>query len=206
MYQFAVILFLIIPALYACRILFKKRIRFHNVSDLYISGLRKELAALKNVRQNNFFEHLFHLKHLLYHFTIILALIMILTGFIPAAFFGMHLSGIFLLIHVLTAPFFCVAIALLILLYANQHTFTEEDKNKGSLILYSKISFWVFAFFSIPAILSIAFSLFPLFGSEGLENLFLLHQISVLFLSLSLLVHSCCLIISTVKIHSSEIL
>lgn len=206
MYQLIIVIFIIIPAIYLGRISYKRGIRFRNLYQAFFNGLKGEIKSAMNLSITDFTGQLIHLKKILYYLTFMLASILILTGFIPVIFLGKHLFGVFLLIHVLIAPFFCLSVTLLILLYANQHTFRKEDKRNVNNILYQKISFWVFSFFSIPAILSIAFSLFPIFGTDGLDNLLLVHQISVLFLTLSLLVHSYCLINSTVQNRTTKIL
>lgn len=205
MYQFIVFVFIIIPSIYLGRSLYKRGAKFKKIYNLFITGLKGELKAIRNFTLTNFMSQLFHLKRILYYLTIMLSLILILSGFIPVIFLGEHIYGIFLLIHVLVAPLFCITTALLILLFANQHTFNKQDNEKSSPVLYQKISFWVFAFFSIPAIFSIALSLFPIFGTEGLDNLVLLHQISVLFVTLSIIIHSYYLIISNTKDNTFRI-
>ncbi|PKL81593.1 MAG: hypothetical protein CVV24_14445 [Ignavibacteriae bacterium HGW-Ignavibacteriae-3] len=206
MYQFIAFAFIIIPAVYLGRTLYKRGVKIKSIYDAFFNGLKIEFKAIRNFTLANLMDQLFHLRRILYFLTVILASILILTGFIPVILLGKHIFGIFLLIHVLVAPFFCITTALLILLFANQHTFLMKDYEISSLELYQKISFWVFAFFSIPAILSVALSLFPIFGTDGLGNLLLLHQISVLFLTLSLILHSYFLIISITENNTVKIL
>ncbi len=200
MYGLFVFLFLILPAVYLAYLLNKRGFAFKYLHRIYLRALKEEAKSFSRFTFKHFGGFLPHAKRILFYFTAALALILIVTGFIPPLI-GKHLYGIFLLVHILAAPFFCAALALLILLFAGQHSLGKEDifRLKGfsfkdlhlnAHIIIRKISFWVFAFFSIPAIASIALSLFPIFGTEGLDNLLLIHQISVLFLALSFFFYS----------------
>jgi len=208
MYQIAIIVLIILPSLYFGGKLYRGGIRFKDIYAAFLNSWNAEIYGFRENKRDNFSRSLTHLKQVLYYITVILALILMLTGFIPAALLGKHLFGIFLLIHVLAAPFFCLSSALFVLMSANQNSFSKTDldlilngswktRGAGSFTLYRKISFWTFSFFSIPAIFSIALSLFPIFGTDGLNNLLMLHQISVIFLTLSFLAHSYCLLNST---------
>jgi hypothetical protein len=213
MYQLTVFIFIVLPAFYLGRNLFLLGVKVKDVYKASFSVLKNELNGVRANGGDRLMKTLYGLKRILYYTTIFLALILILSGFIPVLL-GKHLFGIFLLIHVLAAPFFCLSAALLILFSANRNSFSmmdldhlrKKETDKGdTFIVYQKISFWVFSFFSIPAIMSIALSLFPVFGTEGLSNLLLFHQISVLILTLSLLVHSYFQIILYLKNDSAKI-
>lgn len=176
----------------------------------FIWGLHKKRYSITGVRSfflNHLadFLHLFsspendrqHSLHIIRRFLLIsnglLFASLLLTGFIPVIFFGHHLSGWLLIIHVTIAPFFIFILALTALLFAWQKFFDKKDLTFLSSMgdkrqvqaadrFVSKLSFWLFLFFSLPAVLSIVLSMYPLFGTEGLEYLLFMHQYSVLIL------------------------
>jgi cytochrome b subunit of formate dehydrogenase len=143
------------------------------------------------------------LRGLVYLLTLALFLILALTGFIPVVFFGGHVSGVLLLIHATAAPLFALSLALLSLLWAHRQRFSEENWDATRDLVarkrvepdrlrdvVRKVCFWLILFFSLPLILSIILGVFPLFGTEGQENLVLLHGISALLLTTTAVIHT----------------
>ena len=143
------------------------------------------------------------LRGLFYLLTLALFLILAITGFVPVVFFGGHLTGILLLVHVTAAPVFALSLALLSLLWAHRQRFTAENWETITTLaarkhvapdrlgdLGRKICFWLILFFALPLILSIILGVFPLFGTEGQESLVLLHGISALLLTITAVVHT----------------
>jgi hypothetical protein len=130
----------------------------------------------------------------------VLALLLSATGFLPAVLFGSHLSGILLVIHVTLAPLFAVSLAALALLWAHRLQFDAEDwqiversgsrdvRPKEALVRFSlKAGFWTLLGVSLPLMLTIILSLFPLYGTEGETLLIRLHAYSALLFMLTAL-------------------
>lgn len=130
--------------------------------------------------------------------TIILFAIMFSSSIIPYGILGDSLTGIFLLIHVTFAPVFSLSLALSFLFYANAHKLIILDfqnlklnlkSNKiifdNSLILsLIKILFWVICLFSISLLLSIIFTFFPIWGTDGQNLLLSIHAFSGLIITI----------------------
>jgi hypothetical protein len=133
------------------------------------------------------------LRKLFYSLTAALFFVLAVTGFIPVIF-GIHLTGVLLIIHVTVAPFFVLSLMFTILLWAHhkqfdirdfEYVFGNNPTNRLGVqknLLWQKVGFWSFLVFSIPAILSIILGMYPLFGTDGQENLLDVHRYSVLIL------------------------
>jgi hypothetical protein len=143
------------------------------------------------------------LRGLFYLLSLALFVLLALTGFLPVVFWGGHLSGVLLLIHVTAAPLFALSLAGIALLWAHRHRFTEENWDTIKDLsarrhvervhlhdLVRKVCFWLVLFFALPLILSIILGVFPLFGTDGQETLVLLHGLSALLLTITAVVHS----------------
>jgi hypothetical protein len=121
--------------------------------------------------------------------------ILAISGIIPVVILNKHISGVFLIIHVTIAPVFVVALAMTAFFWAHFKQFNLSDfqfinnlrdKNHTNHQSYYqhpfllKVYFWVFLAFSVPAALSMIFSMFPFFGTEGQIALFNIHQYTAL--------------------------
>ena len=164
---------------------------------------------------SGFKEDLF--KRLRYFFisvSLILFLLLALTGFIPVLILGERLSGLLLIIHVTIAPFFVVALMLTAVFWAHFQQFAHSDSiylkelrlkkekqnpSKNTQIFWQKLCFWLFLVFSVPAILSIIVSMFPFFGTDGQIALLDIHRYSVLILMVISLFYSDVLMRSNIK-------
>ena len=134
------------------------------------------------------------LSNFLFVLTSIFFIVLALTGFLPILIFGGHLSGILLIIHVTTAPLFVLSFMLTLVFKAQRKQFTQDDfkylndkwilKNATNISeqFNQKLCFWLFAVFSLPAILSMVLSMYPLFGTGWQVAMLNLHQFSVLVL------------------------
>lgn len=124
-----------------------------------------------------------------------LLLILALTGFLPVIVLGTHLSGLLLVIHVTAAPLFAVSLSALALLWAHRLRLDESDwqvalgsgkresHGKDALVrLALKVGFWLSLTLSLPLMLTVILSLFPLFGTRGETLLIRLHGYSALLL------------------------
>lgn len=143
------------------------------------------------------------LRGLFYLLTLAVFLVLAITGFIPVVFWGGHLTGVLLLVHVTAAPIFALSLAILSLLWAHRQRFSEENWGTVKELsarkpveadrveeLGRKICFWLILVFAIPLILSIVLGVFPIFGTDGQESLVLLHGISALLLTITAVIHT----------------
>lgn len=143
-------------------------------------------------------------RYALYNLTAFFFAVLALSGFIPIIFFGGHLSGIVLIIHVSAAPFFVFSLMLFLLFRAHFQQFDGDDftalkalweKGKRAdwkkmpVQTIDKLLFWLFAVIALPAILSMIFSMSPFIGTEGQQWLLNLHRYSVLLLLIMAALH-----------------
>jgi hypothetical protein len=124
-------------------------------------------------------------------------IILALTGLIPVILFGESMGGLFLIMHVTIAPFFVLALMFSTIFMGHFQQFDNSDynnlkklrvkkeiKNPDNYLhhVLSKLCFWFFLVFSVPAILSIILSMFPYFGTEGQIAMLNIHRYSTLVL------------------------
>ena len=146
-------------------------------------------------------------KRLVYVLGIASFIILILTGFLPILFTGNSLTGVALLLHVVVAPVFAVCIAIVGIIWADAHRFvpgelrnrfglvTEKNNGKSSKKQVNsvgrKITFWLVLLLSLPVMVSMILSMYPLFGTHGQEVLLNLHGYSALFLVIACVASFC---------------
>ncbi len=169
----------------------------------FLSQLKGDLKKIKSWKTNNIKDSLSLIRLVSYYISVFLFLTMALSGFLPFVFMEKNLTGFSLLIHVTAAPLFSVTYAVFILLSAFKFQFGKTDylyvfkrdtiddskeyeHAKDSLVL--KSAFWISAAVSVPVILSIILTLFPLFGSDEINSLISLHGYSVLILTISFVI------------------
>jgi hypothetical protein len=131
-------------------------------------------------------------------------ILLALSGFIPTLLFGDHLSGTLLILHVTAAPFFVLSLMLFLLFRAHFQQFdaddfsalkTFRDERKSAELkklpvqTMDKLLFWLFAVITLPAILSMIFSMYPFIGTEGQQWLLNIHRYSVLLLLIIAALH-----------------
>ncbi len=128
-------------------------------------------------------------------FILLIALsILALTGFIPWLILGAPLGGFALMLHVVMTPIFAILVTLLVLAWAEKHTFNKnsaafikacikKEEHAKSLAdeFYAKFFFWFMIIFSI-LVASMVFSMYPIFGTIGQEKLLVLHRFSSIVL------------------------
>ncbi|NOY59091.1 MAG: hypothetical protein GXO75_09180 [Calditrichaeota bacterium] len=135
---------------------------------------------------------------LLFPLTAFCVLVMALTGFIPVVFFGTHMSGYILMLHVATSSLFALCIALAGILWAHKHRFEKADwqvfralfsrnadvdlTKKVKSEFWNKVCFWSVINLSVLAISSIVASMYKIFGTHGQELLLQFHRYSTLLL------------------------
>jgi len=115
----------------------------------------------------------------LLNLSILFFILLVLTSFLPVLL-GFNLTGLVLILHITFAPFFVIAFTLTVMLWAEKMKFeTAAIKSNG---FNFRLYFWLFLFFSIPAILSVILGMYPLFGMESQQILVEVHKYSVLLL------------------------
>jgi hypothetical protein len=169
----------------------------------FLTLLKSDFKRMKDWKKERVSDSLGLLRSLTYYISVFLFLTMAASGFLPFVFLENSLTGLALLIHVTAAPLFCIAYAVFILLSAFQYQFGHNDylfvfkrdsiddsekyeHAKDSLIL--KSAFWISAAVSVPVIISIVLTLYPVFGSDTMESLTSIHGYSVLILTISFVI------------------
>ncbi len=161
--------------------------------------------TLQRLGKVNFSENLPLIKTVFYGATLVSFLLLVLTGFLPVVFTGAHLSGFFLMIHMVAGPVFAFGMVGLTLLYAYQlrisgadwerlYQVFRRDTQKSKFVaengeLFKKITFWMAIVLSIPLISSVALSMYPIYGPAGQETLLELHGYAGLALLLVFVVY-----------------
>jgi len=138
------------------------------------------------------------LRRMAYIITAVFLLVLALSGFYPVLATGSHVSGFLLVIHVTIAPLFALSLCALAMFWAHRLRFDRSDLRAAQEIrtrharegaprirLMLKCGFWLVLVFSLPLMLTIILSLYPLFGTEGETLLIRLHGYSALLLLLA---------------------
>ncbi len=147
------------------------------------------------------------LKLLVYVGSAICCALLVLSGFGPLLITNEPITGYVMLMHIGVAGFFSISVALFALFSSTRHIFTKPDQlllrymllgNNDSRITAStsagfwmKICYWLMLIVALPLMLSIALSMFPLFGPEGQETLRSLHIHSAFSMTLMIICYSC---------------
>ncbi len=143
---------------------------------------------------------------LLFPLTLLCVAVMALSGFIPPIFFGTHLSGYLLMLHVAVSPLFALCIALAGILWAHKHRFEQADwqvfralflpnangsvTQKAKNEFWNKVCFWSVITLSVVAITSIVASMYKIFGTHGQELLLQFHRFSTLLLIIVITIYA----------------
>jgi len=138
-----------------------------------------------------------------------------ITGFGSWLVLQKRLAGYWAMAHVTFAPVFALCMAALAVMCAHNHRFDKTDWNflsrifrrttpderpvSGGSALVMKVCFWLICMLTIPLILSIALSMFPLFGTAGQKFLFQLHRYSALLFALAAIVYIYLVAVTRVK-------
>jgi len=138
------------------------------------------------------------LRRIIYVFAGAFLILLALSGFAPVLLMGAHVSGMLLVLHVTIAPLFALSLCALALFWAHRlrfnrsdlqvvrdirHHATPEEEPLTRFML--KCGFWTILLLSLPLMLTIILSLFPIFGTEGEAMLIRLHGYSALLLLLA---------------------
>ena len=140
--------------------------------------------------------------------------VLAVTGFYPSVVLGKALSGYLLMVHATFAPVFAICIAILAVMWAHNCRFDKkywpwlqrllgrETGGAAAIEKYElgrKVLFWVIIILALPVILSAVLSMFPLFGTHGLELLLQLHRYSTLTLTLVVIVKTYLMVMAQMK-------
>jgi len=150
------------------------------------------------------------LRKLVYLLAPLCFVVLAVTGFYPTLVLGEHISGYLLMVHAAFAPIFAICLAVLAVMWAGNCRFTRSDwpwfqrfiqrvtlvKSIGeeslcrSHRLAEKTAFWLAVFLTLPLIMSIVLSMFPLFGTYWQELLLATHRWTALAFALVAIVHT----------------
>ncbi len=161
----------------------------------YLSQTNNMKDTLKNIKKSSV---QVIVKNLLFPLIIICFVILAVSGFFSVLILGKPISTYLLLLHVSIAPIFAICMAILSLIWTHKHSFNKADwqticnlkscEKKNQIVLWQKVSFWLIIFLTLPIILSILLSMYPLFGSGIQNSLLITHRYSsLLFMILSIL-------------------
>ena len=111
-----------------------------------------------------------------------------ITGFSPALSGNGQMTGDALITHVTMAPPFAVLAVIVALFWAHRNRFSEGDWGRLAPAGYRaaplrKFFFWLAVTLAVPTMVSILAAMFPLFDTEGQENLFRIHRYCGLLLA-----------------------
>ena len=175
----------------------KNELTLCKVVNKFWNDFKNSFGKLKEMKSNNLGTNLIFFKRFFYLSTLFLFLLMAFSALIPVLI-GIHLSDVFLLVHVTVAPLFSIFTAILIIIFAHSNRFNKDDiksnleeyKINFNRNGYLKVIFWLFALFSFSAMISIVLNMFPIFGTEGQVYLLEVHKYSTLLLLLLVIFHS----------------
>ena len=201
-YQIFVIAILIFLFVWFLKATNKQGYTLSSLINAYRFALRESFAKFSKSDKSNKSTFLIKLKVFLFYFIILQYVTMAFTGFVPIII-GTHMTGLALIIHVTLASLFSISIALGLLLSAYDNSFTNEEfehlykryftkdklSDSQSTSYIKKLYFWLTAIFAIPAILSIILALYPIFSLEGSKILIDIHRYSVVFMTISFIIH-----------------
>ncbi len=160
------------------------------------------------------------LKKLCYLLTVVCFVVLGFTGFYPLLARGGHISGYLMMIHATFAPIFAICLAILGLTWASGFRFEKTDcpwvqrllrrvtrmqvsvpegACKWSLTV-QKGAFWAVVVLSLPLILSILLSMFPLVGTHWQEILLAAHRWTAVVFAVAVII----LTYMTVRIRMAE--
>jgi len=110
------------------------------------------------------------------------------TGFSPALSGNGQMSGDALITHVTMAPPFAILAVIVGLLWAHRNRFSAGDWGRLASGGYHsaplrKFFFWMAVALAIPTLVSILAAMFPLFDTEGQQNLIRIHRYCGLYLA-----------------------
>ncbi len=195
---------LLILVIFITRIFFSLRSNKNFITDI-TSKIRKMFNQFLSYRKQStgFFQFIRILIYLIFLFCVS---VLAVSGFYQPLVFGKPISGFLLIIHVTIAPVFALGSAALSIVWAHTHEFNQKDyislkqifkkesssaiKKGEKSIAFLKIGFWLALVLSLLLIISIVFSMFNYFGTEGQDLLQQIHRYSAMLLVIVVGIHS----------------
>jgi cytochrome b subunit of formate dehydrogenase len=135
------------------------------------------------------------LRKLVFIVAVVCGVVLAVTGFAPMLLLDKTITGWWLVIHATFAPVFAACVAILAVMWAGSCTFDKDylpwlnrliarkpqsAETPEKYELCRKALFWALLLLALPVILSAVLSMFPIFGTDGQENLLCLHRYSTL--------------------------
>jgi formate dehydrogenase subunit gamma len=133
--------------------------------------------------------------------------VLAVTGFFPAIVHDEPLRGYLLMIHMVAAPVFAVALAAMALTWQRECRFRRHDAAwlRGALLrrqprndlpagrfdAAQKIAFWTLVSCGASCIATMALAMLPLWGPEGIALLVEIHRYSALAALVAAIFHAC---------------
>ena len=150
------------------------------------------------------------LKKLCYIVATVCFVVLVLTGFWPVLVRGQHISGWLMMVHATFAPVFALCLAILAITWAGENRLTAEDCPCVPQLLRRvtrlripvderpcrwsqaacKVAFWLLMFLSLPLVLSIVVSMFPLLGTDWQHITLALHRWTSLAFVIVAIIHT----------------
>jgi cytochrome b subunit of formate dehydrogenase len=146
-----------------------------------------------------------------YFLAVLSFLVLAITGFLPVIISGSPISGLPLILHVTLAPLFAMSLAVLTVFRAYHHRFNRSDgqrllqwirREKSNELqanpnVWQKICFWLIVLLSVPVLISVILSMYPLFGTAGQEFLLHLHGYTALLMLIAVVGHTYLMFLTT---------
>ena len=136
------------------------------------------------------------IKALVVVFGMLSAATLIITGFANRLVFDGMIDGYLLMLHASAAPVFMGCVAAASVLWARGARFSMSDfggpGEKPPVSLRKRIGFWAILALSIPVMLTIIFSMLPIFGTHMQEVLFEIHRWCALLLAMFIIFEIAC--------------
>lgn len=150
------------------------------------------------------------IRKLIYLLALLCFVVLAVTSFFPVLVQGKPIHGYWLMLHATFAPVFAVCLAVLAVISARHFRFSrgdwpwlqriiervtltknssEEDVSDG-LGIAQKIAFWLIVALSLPLILSIISSMFPLLGTHWQEFVLNVHRYTALAFAVVVIIHT----------------
>lgn len=159
------------------------------------------------------------LRKLVYLLGLLSFVVLALTGFVPLLILNKHISGYLMMVHATFAPVFAVCLAALAVMWSRRCCFesddwsvtlrivervtlakqSEKEVSTGVAQIAQKATFWLLIMLSLPLILSVLLSMFPLFGTVHQEVLLGLHRCIALVFALLAITHTYVLVRTQMK-------
>ncbi len=169
------------------------------------------LDALRQIRSMPLPAILSISRKAFYFLTVLCFLVLAITGFLPVVIWGSPISGLPLILHVTLAPLFAISLTVVTVFWAYHHRFNRSDwqrllqwirKEKSTVLqanpnVWQKICFWLIVVLSVPVLISVILSMYPLFGTAGQKFLLHLHGYTALLMLIVVVGHSYLLLSTT---------